>query len=547
MLGKTKRINLLNVVVSAVFLVCWYFLYSNVNFAADDYLYAAFSDNVFKSVWNYYFVGNGRILINLIEAFLMKFDKYLLVAISPLLMILLTALISKFVNMLSEKENKYVYVFTLISMAAMDVLLAQEVYYWLSATVTYLFSATMFVATLIIFFYLKANPDVSGKKKVGLVALCMLCTFSMEQFSLMTTGFITVMLVYELITTKKVKPLHLAIFALCAVATLSALVAPANFVRLDNNSGEGGGILSSATLSAVMDAIFFNYSSFSAMRFVALISVIALAIFICRKKKLLACISAAELLIAVLVSFAKVESFVLVALGLVLFLISIVGALVVSAKDGQTAVSTVTLMVLAYMSQAFMLVGQLHNDRMYRISYTVVLTYIILAAYLATKVRLSVSLLGVAVLFAFVNIYVGLPLVVLALLPVIFTKTEKASVVLIWVFGVALICASLIPNAIKLDPYDRLVDYNEAQLRSGNKEITIYCVEEDDMDVIYYCNYMVRVLDSNLSVEGGYYETLCYDYDGVVFRNYYGLTDDQTVNIEYIDSNITEFLAEVGY
>jgi len=530
------------------FLGCWYFLYSNVRFAADDYMYIAFSDSAVSNVWDYYFIGNGRLLINLLESFLMKFDRYALVVICPLVMALFAWLISKFAGMLSGRQNKYVYIVSLVCLAAIDVLLAQEVFYWLSGAVTYLFSSAMFVAVLIIFLYLKQNPDVSATKKAGLIILCTICSLSMEQFSLISTGFIFVALVYEFISTKKIRKLHLLLFVLCALATISTLFAPASFIRLGDNSATEAGFNLASLVTSLMDAVFFNYSSASAMRFVAVIAFLEIVLFIRAKKKFWIVASAVELAVVGAVSFAKIESFVLVAFGLAVFLVTTVAALVITADKKETAVYTVSLLVLSYMSQVFMLVGNLHHDRIYRISYTVIIAYIILAAYLASKVEdVKAASAAFVVLLMFISTYAMMVALLTFIVFSVFVKNEKLNVVAMCFIAFAVICWSLIPNAIRLEPYARLADYNEAQLRSGEDEIVIRCVREEDMEVIYYPNYIVRISEENLGVDGGYYAKFFRDYNGNIFRNYYGLTDEQVVRIEYIEGDVLDFLANVGY
>ena len=549
MLNRVKKVNIVNLIISVVFLGCWYFLYANVRLAADEHLYIAFSENIIPSVWNYYLVGNGRLVINLIEAFLMKFDRYALVVINPLLMLLLAFLISKLAKIFSCKENKYLYPFALGLIAAIDFMLAQEVFYWLSGSVTYLFSSIMFVSTLLIFLYLRNNPDISNKTKVGLVILCVICAFSMEQFALMTTGFIFITIAHDFIKTKKIKKLYLLLFVLCALATLSTVFAPANFVRIDNSYGGEVKFSVAGLISSILDAVFFDYSSSSAMRFVSVISVLSLALFIKNGKKFFAFISVIELVVIALHSFVGLESFVLVAFGFAVFLASTVGVLIVVANSKETAIYTILLMVLAYMSQAIMLSDKLHGDRLYRVSYTVIVMYIIIAIYLITKIdNIKVVTLAVSTLIVFMSFYVGLVLLVASLILLAFSNSQKVNLPVFCAVTVISICLSLIPNTIKLIPYTRLVDYNEALLRSGNKEITIYNVREQDMEVIFYCNFNARGGESNFAVDGGHYVKLCPDdYEGTVFRNYYGLTDDQVVKVEYIEGDVSEFLESVGY
>lgn len=548
MLNRLKKVGIVNFIVSVVFLGCWYFLYSNVRLAADDYMYLAFSENAFSNVWDYFFIGNGRFFINLLESLLMKLDRHAIIVLCPLVMILLSWLVSKLAKMLSGVENKYVYVASLTALAAMDVLLAQEVFYWLSGAVTYLFSSAMFVASLIIFLYVKQNPELSKGKKAGLVILCVLCALSMEQFALMTTGFIFFALVHELISTKRIKKLHILIFALCAIATLSSLLAPASLVRLGDNSTSGAGMSVASLVTKLMDAVFFNYSSASAMRFVLAISVLGFVLFIRNKKIFWAVASGVEIAVVLAISIFKIESFILVAFGLVVFLVTTVAVLAVTAKDKQTAVYTISLFALAYMSQVFMLVDNLHHDRIYRISYTVVLVYIILAVYLASKLEDVKAVSAVAVLMLmFIGMYAFSVAALTFVVFSVFVRNEKFNTAAMCIISLAVICWSLIPNANALDPYAQLADYNEAQLRSGKDEIVIHCVKEDNMEVIYYSNYLVRITEENFGLDGGYYAKFFRDYDGNIFRNYYGVTDEQVVRIEYIEGDISDFLVKVGY
>jgi hypothetical protein len=548
LLEKLRRVNPINLIISVFFLAGWYFLYSQVRLAADDYMYAFFSENALTSTVSYYFVGNGRFFINLIETLLFKLDRYALIVIIPPVMIALAALISKLVNMLSGSKNKYVFVAALASLAAMDVLLAQEVFYWLSGAVTYLFSSVMFVASIIIFLYLKQNPDVPKGKKAVLVILCVLCALSMEQFALMTTGFIFFSLVYELITTKKIKKLHILIFVLCAVATLSSLLAPASLVRLGDNSTAEAGMSVASLVTSLMDAVFFNYSSSSAIRFVLIISLMEAALFIRSKRIFWAAAGCVEVAAVLVIHFARVESFVLVAFSLALFLVTTVAALITTADNKESAFGAISLLVLAYMSQVFMLVDNLHHDRIYRISYTVIIVYIILTAYFASKIGDAKAAAGVCVLLlAFISLYAMAVALLTLVVFTVFVKDEKLNSVAMGVIALAVIAWSLIPNARALAPYARLADYNEAQLRSGKDEIVIHCVREDDMDVIYYPNYLVRISEDNLSNDGGYYKKFTVDYDGNIFRHYYGLDDDQTVRIEYIEGSVSDFLESVGY
>ena len=85
---------------NSAFLILVYILnliiQSFVSISGDDYMYGTFGkQGILKNVFSYYNTGNGRWLINIIDSFILRYDRYLFIIINPLMICLSILLISK--------------------------------------------------------------------------------------------------------------------------------------------------------------------------------------------------------------------------------------------------------------------------------------------------------------------------------------------------------------------------------------------------------------------------------------------------------------------
>ena len=534
---KEKSIAVINTVVSVAFLAFQYFVYYYVRFARDEYFYVHFSKSVIKSTWQYYLVGNGRWVINLIESFMLKFDRYALLIINPLLLLLLAFMIYKFISKLTYCSGA-VYSFILVSFAALHILLSQEVVHWYSGAVTYLVSSVMFMGFMLAFACLRLGVDISTPKKILLGAVCVICTLSMEQFALMQVGFLTVWLIRDIVKFKKIRPAFAVIYMLCIIAMLTIIFAPGNFVRVDNSSGESAVAFGSIMQGAV-DALSYMYHSASAIRFAFVLCVLEMIILISRKKILFSVLNAVEAVIILVLTFTSFSNIVLSAAGFLLFIVITVFSLR-TLCEGEDFFCLTALFVMALLSQAFYLIDTFHSGMCYRLSFPLILMYIILISYMLAKLGDTRSaLIAVSALMLFVNIWGFAACAVLTAIAVLI-KGGKAKILQKTVFTIAavgVICLNLLPIGLKYSEFAAVTDYNEARLRSGDSEIVLYGLSERARGGEFWTGYMAQVNDDKVfSVQGSRLSYFWDGYTGNVMREYYGLSDDQVVTYVEIDN-----------
>ena len=76
--------------ICGVFLIMQYLICLDVYLMGDDYMYGTYAhQGVFPSVFSYYFTGNGRWLVNILDCLCLYFDRILYVIFNPWLLLLL--------------------------------------------------------------------------------------------------------------------------------------------------------------------------------------------------------------------------------------------------------------------------------------------------------------------------------------------------------------------------------------------------------------------------------------------------------------------------
>ena len=208
----------------------------------DDFMYGAFSINgIVKSVASYYITGNGRFWINILDSAMLSFDRYLFIAVTPLIIMLFLILLAKNIQWITEKktdyqkERKYIQ-YCMVLFACLDVLCLRETVFWITGMMNYLFPATVFLLAFLLFQHLHSNCNVSLAKRFLYYFICLLAGSSVEQFALMFVGLMTLIISADLFSKRTVSKV-LLIGYLCAVIGLGVLLlAPGNFVRVDAQS-----------------------------------------------------------------------------------------------------------------------------------------------------------------------------------------------------------------------------------------------------------------------------------------------------------------------
>ena len=77
-------------IISVVFLLMQYLICADVHVMGDDYMYGTFGhQGVFSPIFSYYFTGNGRWLVNILDSLCLFFDRFPYAVINPWLLLLL--------------------------------------------------------------------------------------------------------------------------------------------------------------------------------------------------------------------------------------------------------------------------------------------------------------------------------------------------------------------------------------------------------------------------------------------------------------------------
>lgn len=226
--------------ISIIFLILQYLIYTNIYIMGDDYMYATFAKKgIIESVFSYYNSGNGRWLVNIIDSFVLKYDRFVYLILGPWILLLLAFLLYKTLKQLTGKYDDEMYILALISVAAIDVSLNRETAYWITGAMNYVIPAILFLAAICATFKIQNDNDRISLKKIVYGAICIVSSMTMEQFSLMTIGWITLFFGCEMITSKKIRKDECIIFLLSVVALSSIIFAPGNGERIQAATENG--------------------------------------------------------------------------------------------------------------------------------------------------------------------------------------------------------------------------------------------------------------------------------------------------------------------
>ena len=84
-----------------LFVILLYGISSYVYLNGDDFMYAAFAKTgIFQNITNYYFTGNGRYWINILDSVLLWFDRVAFILILPWIVLAFVVLLAKVIQRL---------------------------------------------------------------------------------------------------------------------------------------------------------------------------------------------------------------------------------------------------------------------------------------------------------------------------------------------------------------------------------------------------------------------------------------------------------------
>lgn len=237
----------------------------------DDFMYASFAkQGIFANVTDYYFTGNGRYWINILDSALLSCDRVLFIVLNPFIIISFVLLLAKNIQWItageSNRDNERRYAsFAMVLFACLHVLCLRETVYWITGMMNYLFPAVVFLLATWSFLVLRANPGSSVWKRLLHCVICLFAASSVEQFALMFVGFCSLILLKDIITKKGARPILLIgyVFSLLGLAAL--LLAPGNFQRVDEQ-------VRSSIVDNVWTLVHQNVGSAVAFPFVLMLS-----------------------------------------------------------------------------------------------------------------------------------------------------------------------------------------------------------------------------------------------------------------------------------
>ena len=238
---KTQNLDRRFWLETAVFLSLLYGVAACVYLNGDDYMYGAFAHTgLIANVTDYYFTGNGRYWINILDSALLWFDRYVFILVLPWIVLAFVVLLAKVIQRLMAGQSDWQKEKELIRMgmvlfACLDVMCLRETVFWITGMMNYLFPAVVFLLGYLLF--LKSRS--AELKGIGLVlyyAVCLLASSSVEQYALMFVGMMTLHNGWDLIRKKKVLVREWAAYALALLGLAALLLAPGNFARVDEQS-----------------------------------------------------------------------------------------------------------------------------------------------------------------------------------------------------------------------------------------------------------------------------------------------------------------------
>lgn len=204
----------------------------------DDFMYGTFAhDGIFRNVWDYYFTGNGRLWINVLDSALLWCDRYLYIVIGPLVVLSFVWLLAKNLQMIlgcsDDREKGRAFIeYGMVFFACLDVLCLRETVFWITGMMNYLLPAVMFLLGYYLFQLARAG-EMPTWKMVAYCAVAFLTACSVEQYALMFVGIMTLHHGWDLVRKKRIPMIQWISYGLSLLGLACLILAPGNFDRVE--------------------------------------------------------------------------------------------------------------------------------------------------------------------------------------------------------------------------------------------------------------------------------------------------------------------------
>lgn len=226
---------------TAAFVALLYCITIFVYLNGDDFMYGAFAHTgLIANVTDYYFTGNGRYWINILDSVLLWFNRYAFILMLPWIVLAFVVLLAKIVQRLMadhadrEREKDLIRI-GMVLFACLDVLCLRETVFWITGMMNYLFPAVVFLLGYLLFLKSRSG-ELKGVEHALYFAVCLLAASSVEQFALMFVGMVTLHHGYDLIRKNHIPAYEWVAYGLSILALAALLLAPGNFARVDEQS-----------------------------------------------------------------------------------------------------------------------------------------------------------------------------------------------------------------------------------------------------------------------------------------------------------------------
>ena len=469
----------------------------------DDYMYGTFGHmGIIQPVFSYYFTGNGRWLINILDSLWLLLDRYLYVVLMPWLLLLFCILIYRFIRVLTNKDHIEIFAFALGLLSIIDVLMTCETTYWITGSMNYLIPALFLIACMTSTLKLRSNK-LNKKEVIVNGILCVLSCLTMEQYGLMAIGWMLLIWGYDYIKYRKVNKRNLVIFMISLVALSSIIFAPGNIVRVDDAVEKG-----TSLFIKVIDLIYYDYYSKVSASFVFVLSALCALRFFRFGKKVLSMLSALNgVILLICFDYGLVTtSFLFVIISILLSLVTIIPTLISSFKK----VGMVPLLSLAIIgggSQLMLLASQLWG---FRTSMSWILIYIICILVILNN-DYSTEKTGIysCILCMAVNPYLGIVGIAISIILTLRKRSMKAVECL------------LLLVAIIAGLGDEVLGYYENRdIHTNNIKMVEYA-NKNDISTITILPYDDQ--------QYGWTSPPLSEFHEKYFRSYYGIPDDVSI------------------
>ena len=505
---KIKRIPKWIWIICSVFIVMQYLICLNVYVMGDDYMYGTFSHSgIITSVFSYYYTGNGRWFINIIDSLCLLFDRYCFILICPWLLFLLGILMYRLVSEITGKKDSVILAASLILISAINVLMGCEVFYWITGSINYLIPALFLLGSMAA--VVRMRMENQSKKDIAVCSLiCIVSCMTMEQYALMSIGWMFLIWSYDCIKTKRINKTKVIVFLLCTISLATVLFAPANSIRVADAAEK-----ETALFTKVVDLIYYDYYSTVSATFVFIFTSFCSYRLFCERKKLSAIITGTNAIIVLFVFIYPVFSIrgaIQLAIAFVSMLLSVsaVVSYLFIRKDKTDGLYTISLLIIGIGSQIMLLMTDLWGFRT-SLCWIIIYIVIILTIIAENADAINYAVFSCIMCMA-VNPYLGILAVMVTGFIIYRKKTLRYAAVILSVLTIII----------------GLSDEVKGYMRNGqiHRENILSAETADQNGII--------IIHSYDDMQYGWSSPPFSDFHERYFRNYYRIPDNTSIIYE---------------